>query len=174
MTEQQVKEYLSRHFLGLVASRCGFKTSSPQPDNGTDLHVTKAVRVMRPQGARVVDDPNVLHLQLKCTTESQTIPDGDGFKFDLEVNAYNDLVEKWNDNHYVRSMLVVMVLPDDHAHWLTISADEIVMRRAAYWFAPASGTPLSTNSSTHRVRISHANAVTLDFIPSKFAEYYAA
>jgi len=174
MTEQQIKEFLSRHFVGLVASRRGFKTTAPQPDNGTDLHITKAVKMLRPQGTRIVDDPNVLHLQLKCTTDRSVYADGDGFKFDLEVNAFNDLVEKWNADHYVKSVLVLMVLPDDHSQWLSVSIDELVMRRAAFWYTPAPGTALSTNAETQRIRIPYANAVTLDFIPEKFAEYYAA
>src|SRR5436190_299711 len=102
MTEQQIKEHLSRHYVGLVASRAGFKTNAIHPDNGTDLLVNRAIVQARPQGNRIVDDPNVLHLQLKCTCAANIVADGDGFKYDLDVIAYNDLVDKWNSDHYNR------------------------------------------------------------------------
>jgi hypothetical protein len=173
MTEQQIKEFLSRHFVGLVASRRGFKTTAPQPDNGTDLHLTRVIVQERPQGTRIMDDPNVIHLQLKCTCDASIEPDGDGFKYDLSVVAFNDLVDKWNAGHYNRSMLILMVLPDDPSTWLNVGIDELVMRRAAYWYTPAPGTPMSANASTQRIRIPYANAVSLDLFTEKFVEYYS-
>ena len=91
MTDEQIKECISRHFVGLVASRAGYKTNPIIPDNGTDLIVSRVVAQKRPQGVRIVDDQNVLHLQLKCTCQKSTTHDDDGFRYDLDVVAYNDL-----------------------------------------------------------------------------------
>lgn len=173
MTEQQTKEYLSRHFIGLVASRRGFKTTPIQPDNGTDLLVNRAIWQERPNGVhRLVDAPEVLHVQLKCTCRVSTIDDGDGFKYDLEVTAYNDLVDRWQGGSYNKSLLVLMVLPDDPSEWLTIGDEELVVRRAAYWYEPPPDATLSENKATVRVRIPYTNLVTLELFDDKFVEYY--
>lgn len=173
MTEQKIKEYLSRHFIGLVASRRGFKTNPILPDNGTDLVVSRAIVQQRPQGRRIVDDPNVLHLQLKCTCLKSTVADGDGFKYDLDVVAYNDLVEKWSARHYNKSLLILMVLPDEVDNWLEVGPEELIMRRAAYWYEPEPNATICHNAESYRIRVPYANAVDLNLFEAKFAEYYA-
>jgi hypothetical protein len=172
MTEEQIKEALSRQFVGTVASREGFKAVSPNPDNGVDLQVSRAVYQQRPQGRRLVDDTSVLCLQLKSTCEKQTRRDGDGFKYDLDVTAYNDLVENWQAESYNKLLLVLLVLPDDPAEWMALDNDGLTLRRAAYWYAPEPGAIISTNASTQVIRIPDANILVPDFFSQKFGEYY--
>jgi len=78
MTPEQVKEHLSRHFIGLVASRRGFKSDVIETDHGTDLSITRATFRNCPQGPRLIDIGTALHVQLKCTCTASTSDDGDG------------------------------------------------------------------------------------------------
>ena len=56
----------------------------------------------------------------------------------------------------VPRVLVVLDLPEDDERWLAVSAQELVMRRCAYWVA-MSGAPESGNTGTVTVSIPTAN-----------------
>lgn len=170
MTPEQVKEHLSRHFIGLVASRRGFKSDLIDTDHGTDLSVTRATFRDRPQGPRLTDTGTSLHIQLKCTCAASTRDDGDAFKYDLSVVTYNDLIERRGG--LIKLILILLVLPDDEATWLQITPDEMVMRRAAYWYYPDSTEQISANQSSKTIRIPYANAVGLNLFQDKFLEFY--
>ena len=110
---------------------------------------------------------------MKCTCAVSTYPDGDAFKYDLEVTAYNDLVTCWSTNSYVKQLLILLVLPDDKDDWLRVGPEQLIARRAAYWYHPDPSEVMSENVSSVRIRIPLANVVSLSLFQDKFAEYYA-
>lgn len=172
MTPEQIKEHLSRHFIGLVASRRGFKSDVIETDHGADLSITRATFRDRPQGPRLTDTGTALHVQLKCTCAVSTSHDGDAFKYKLNVVTYNDLVERRQAGRMIKLMLILLVLPDDESTWLQVTPDELVMRRAAYWYYPDLTEQICTNDSSKTIRIPYANAVGMNLFPEKFLEFY--
>ena len=51
MTDEQIKEAISKQFLRLIANTNGFKTSSASLDHGVDLTVIPVSRYTQPDGS---------------------------------------------------------------------------------------------------------------------------
>jgi hypothetical protein len=172
MTEEQIKAALSQHFLQMIASRRGFKCGKPEPDHGCDLTITKVVTFEQNGRARYIDSGYSVDVQLKCTCEAQIIREGTEVRYDLEVKTYNDLVYRRNSGALTPLILVLLVLPDEPDQWLTVTAENMIVRRSAYWFMPALGAEATENKATIRIHIPIGNAVDLDFIGQRFQEAY--
>lgn len=173
MTEEQIKEQLSRHFVELVASRSGFKCASVNPDHGCDLHITRALYVEINGTRRLLDTGEILHVQLKSTCESSVVETADAIKYDLEAKTFNDLVHRRNQATVRPLILVLLVLPDDQNEWLRIEPGELLLRRTAYWYYPEAGLDYTENTSKVRITIPRTNVMTLDFVREKFAEHFS-
>ncbi len=107
-------------YVKALAARAGFTTSVPQPDrDSVDL------RIMAGGSCRPA-----LDLQLKATANLAE-PKAGVLRFRLPIKNYNDLrVETQTPR-----LLVVLELPPDESQWMTLTADELVLRRRAYWMS---------------------------------------
>ena len=93
-----------------------------------------------------------LDLQLKATAD---LPEAqDGFRrFRLRIKNYDDLrVETQTPR-----LLVVLDLPQDEAQWMTVTAEELVLRRRAYWMSLQQGHEDVVRQETVTVRIPEGN-----------------
>ncbi|HRI68370.1 MAG TPA: DUF4365 domain-containing protein [Polyangium sp.] len=74
-----------------------------------------------------------LNVQLKATTDKLT-DDGLHFSYFIKESKtsthYDDLRSKTVD---IPRILVVLCLPEDSSAWLAHSADQLVLKRCAYW-----------------------------------------
>lgn len=103
-----------------VAARAGYVTSIPDLDrDGVDLRID-AGGAMRP----------ALDLQLKATARLGK-PTAGSLSFALKRRNY-DLLRR--DTQTPR-ILVVLVLPNNRDRWMTITQEELVLRRSAYWLS---------------------------------------
>ena len=142
LTGPDQKEGLSVAYVKALAARAGFSTAVPEPDRDS-----VDVRIMAGGPRRPA-----LDLQLKATTD---LADGqDGFRpFRLRIKNYNDLrVETQTPR-----LLVVLDLPQDEAQWMTITTEELVLRRRAYWVSLQQGHEEVVNQETVTVRIPEGN-----------------
>ena len=118
LTYPDREEALSRVYAHAVAARAGYVTAVYDRDrDGIDLRI-QAGGAMRP----------ALDLQLKATVNLGEARDG-CFHFPLKRRNYDLLrIETQTPR-----LLVVLDLPKDEEQWVTITDDELVMRRRAYW-----------------------------------------
>ena len=118
LTGPDQKEGLSLAYVKALAARAGFSTAVPEPDrDSVDLRIM-AGGPRRP----------ALDLQLKATADLAEAQDGFR-RFRLRIKNYNDLrVETQTPR-----LLVVLDLPQDEAQWMTVTTEELVLRRRAYW-----------------------------------------
>lgn len=169
MTEEQIKEQLSRHFVELVANREGFKCSKPDPDHGDDLLIHRATPEIINGKRLFIPSGETLQVQLKCTCERQIVRADDGIKYDLDADAYNRLVfRRQQEGSPVPYVLVLLVLPDDEGEWLQVGADQLILRRDAYWYYPERGLDFTQNTSSKRISVPTTNAVKIDFCSNLF------
>jgi hypothetical protein len=173
MTEEQIKEQLSRHFVELVANRDGFKCVSPQPDHGCDLMVHRALPVKVEGVTQYIETGELVQIQLKSTCEASVERAPGIIKYDLSSKTYNALVHRRNSTSSVPFLLALLVLPDDRNEWLEIGPDELNLRRTAYWWYPEADLAYTENASTHRISIPLGQTIGLTFIADRFAEYFA-
>ena|GEM_PF-103575 len=134
------KEGLSRAYVQAVASAAGYTLAEPNLDrDGVDVQI-RAGGQMRPS----------LDMQLKATVRLRQ--HGAHWRFPLLRRNYDLLREPT----MVPRVLVVLDLPEDEQRWLSASAQELVMRRCAYWVA-IPGAPESENEHTLTISIPTAN-----------------
>jgi len=141
ITIQDQQEALSRVYARAVAARSGYVTADYDLDrDGVDLRI-QAGGDMRP----------ALELQLKSTVNLGPPRDGH-FRFPLNRRNYNLL----RDQTQTPRLLVVLDLPRDQREWVTITADELVLRRCAYWLS-LKGFEETDNRHSVTVRIPTGN-----------------
>ena len=117
LTTPDREEALSRVYARAVAAVAGYVTADTDFDrDGVDLRIQSG-GTMRP----------ALDLQLKATINLRASPDGH-YRFPLNRRNYDLLrVETQTPR-----LLVVLHLPRNEERWVTITAEELVMRRRAY------------------------------------------
>lgn len=120
LTTADKEDALSRAYAHAVAARAGYTTAWLDFDrDGVDLQIN-AGGPMRPS----------LGVQLKATINLGS-PHNGYFRFPLKINNYESL----RRDTQVPRVLVVLDLPRDQSQWMTITPDELVLRRSAYWMS---------------------------------------
>src|SRR5262249_27364713 len=112
-------------------------TSVPMPDSGVDL----SLRNIEQRGARYLDGRLQLDLQLRSTTRANVTDTHIGY--DLDVQTYDFLREL----SQIRCLLVVLLLPEDEALWLSQSPEGLVLRHCAFWRTLRGAGPTTSTSS---------------------------
>jgi hypothetical protein len=171
MTEEQIKEQLSRHFVEVIANRRGFKCVAPNPDHRCDVYVSRALPILVNGAVQYEETGEMVHFQLKSTTERSVEHTPDGIKYDLDARAYNSLVIR-RDKKGPPLYLVVLVLPDESNRWLSVGPDEISLRKTAYWYYPAAAEGIVPNTSTKRITLPHENSLSIDFMVERFSAHF--
>ena len=136
------KEGLSLVYVKALAMRAGYSTSTPTPDrDSVDLRI-HAGGVSRP----------ALDLQLKATAHLGESRDG-FLPFRLGIKNYDDL----RGPTQTPRVLVVFELPQDESQWMTVTAEQLVLRRCAYWLSLQQGHADVTGQETVTVHIPDRN-----------------
>ena len=115
------EEALSKAYALAVAAAAGYTTAAYDYDrSGNDLLI-QAGGPMSP----------FLALQLKATVNLRPLhsQDSEVFSFRLKKENYEWLRRPTQ----IPRLLVVLDLPRPEAEWITITTEELVLRRCAYW-----------------------------------------
>jgi hypothetical protein len=141
MDINQRKEQFSRAYVLAVAAASGYAWYEPSVDDDSiDLGLAEK------GGRGTVRSPR-LELQLKC--HSAETPSSGSFSYNLKIKNYEDLRDA---TVQVPRILVVVLVPEDVADWLTATENELVLRRCGYWVS-LRGEPATTNQNTIAVSI---------------------
>lgn len=175
MTEEQVKEQLSQHFIGAIASFKNVKIVKPYDDNGVDILLKKVKKIKFQSKIRYIDSGDILAIQLKATTHNSVEQTSNTIKFDLPIKNYNDLIfrrEEWNQRKTgnVPLILIVVILPIDSTKWLEIDNQKefIKLGGKAFWFYPDLTLDYSRNQYSKRIEIPIEQEINLDFFSDIF------
>ena len=146
LTAADQKERLSLLYINALVVRAGFVTSVPEADRDSiDLRI-QAGGPRRP----------ALDLQLKATAALAEPQDG-LVRFRLAIKNYDDL----RDEPQTPRLLVVFELPPDESRWMTVTKEELVLRRRAYWLS-LRGFPESAGQQTRTVYIPEHNVFDVE------------
>lgn len=146
------EEAFSRAYVAALAAAAGYTTSQPDFDRDSiDVTICAGGNV-RPQ----------INAQLKATINLREV-EGD-YRFTLSMKNYDDLRRPT----LVPRILIVLHLPRDEPDWLTISPDELILRRCAYW-ASLRGLPDVPDQQTVTVTIPSPNLLTVTSLQEMMA-----
>jgi hypothetical protein len=152
LTIPHCKESLSRAYVTAVVGRA---RQNLVWGREYDYGVDGQVRSLERRGQRIRETGLGFDFQSK-TTVNWSI-EGPDIVYDLEANAYNDLVERDGKSAFP-FLLILLCLPQAEDAWLSVSADELILRRCAFW-CKLSGA-LTTNTGTKRIHVPSANVLT--------------
>jgi hypothetical protein len=145
-------------YVRAVASAAGLFTQEAArafDSDGVDL------TIMNRGSGGVTRSPR-LDLQVKSTSIVQV---EDQFSFDLPVKNYDELRDStWQ----VPRILVVVVVPELIAEWITQSDRELIMRRCGYW-RTLIGDPEKDNRGTVRISMQRQQRFDVDQLQSIMA-----
>jgi predicted ABC-class ATPase len=170
MTEEHIKEAISKKYIELIASRNGYSTSTPELDYGTDLSIIEVgLREDVNNKSRYSETGRELKFQLKATTENSIIISDEHLKYDLEAKNYNDLIMRRNTKSPL--ILVLFILPTNQTEWLIVSENELIAKKCAYWYIPQQNEGTTDNADTKRIVINKNNLINSDTLNQLFEEY---
>jgi len=130
------KERFSIAYIHAVAARAGFEMFEPKVDIDSVDGVVRSAAGRRPQ----------IDFQAKST--SRDVVKSDHVAFSIPKKNYDDLrAETVNPR-----ILIVVILPDDEADWMSQSEEELTMRKCGYWVS-LRGLGPSENSVAVTLRI---------------------
>jgi Domain of unknown function (DUF4365) len=150
MDIDQQKEQFSRAYVQAVAAVAGFAWSAPSVDDDSidmTLHQTG--------GGGIVRSPRV-DLQLKC--KAMVSPAEPTFSHSVKLKNYDDLRD---EAVAIPRILVVVLVPDDPADWLSHTEVELAVRRCGYWQS-LRGLPPSVNATGQTVQMSRQRTFTVE------------
>jgi hypothetical protein len=137
LSDGDVESGLSIAYVQAIAAQAGYTCGEPPgPDrDSVDIQIG-AGGSMRPK----------LDLQLKASVRLQR--NGDDLSYPVKLKNYNDLrIETQTPR-----LLVILDLPPDRDRWLSVTVEELVIRRAAYWTS-LRGMPETTNRNSVTIPI---------------------
>jgi hypothetical protein len=149
LTIPHCKESLSRAYVTAVVGRARHSISWCRD---FDYGVDGTVFELASRGNRIRETGLGFDFQSKTTVDWSL--DGADVVYDLEADAYNNLVERGGTTAFP-FLLILLCLPRDDSQWLDVTPGQLVMQKCAYW-CKVNGT-LTPNSATTRVRIPSAN-----------------
>ena len=115
------EEALSKAYAHGVAAAAGYTTAEYDYDRvGTDLLVQGGGRLSP-----------MLALQLKATINLRPLRSMGGQVFGFQLDG--DTYERLRAPSQVPRLLVVLDMPQTEGEWITITTEELVLRRCAYW-----------------------------------------
>jgi Domain of unknown function (DUF4365) len=148
LESRDIESELSYAYLHAVASHAGMscKWGTRHDDNrGIDAQLVGWGPFENGGYLREVS----LHVQLKATVRSPA-DDGTHLSYFLQGTAqYDDL--RAND-YAIPRFLMVLFLPENSAHWLNHTPEQLAIKNCAYWVSLA-GAPSTENVSGATVKI---------------------
>lgn len=150
ITNQHRQEDLGQAYVSAVAAKAGFNLSYDKHDYGYD----GTVKDVANRGGRFVNTGFGFDYQLKSS--ANVTFNADCLVYDLESKNYNDLS---TEEGLFPKVLILFVLPKDETEWLTVTPNEMVVKRCAWWCS-LKGLPKTENEAKKRISIPIAQIFT--------------
>lgn len=146
MTSNDREEALSRAYVVAIAAGAGYVAAEQDFDrDGVDIQI-RAGGLMRPS----------LDIQLKATI-NLGVTANDEYRYPLKRRNYDLL----RGSTMVPRILVVLSLPTEEADWLSVTAEQLILRRCAFW-ASLAGFPETQNNESVTISIHKNNRLDVD------------
>lgn len=137
--------FLCELYVNAVATKSGYNVAKPNLDlDSVDVTIS-AGGEYRPK------------LDIQCKATFNLNWKNDTASFPLSIKNHNDLCCPVQTPR----LLVVLDLPKSEEEWLTIGANELVLRKCAYWLS-LSGAEKSTNAISKNVSLLAKNRFDAD------------
>ena len=139
ITEEHIKEGLSRAYIMAVAHRAGFNCALREFDYGID---GTFIEVADMAGGGKVESGFKLDFQAKASIRA-TRANGT-IRYPLEADAFNRLVAQQGGTPRI---LILLEMPPAPNEWLALTDEQLVLKRCAWWHSLADQPPTANTDS---------------------------
>ncbi len=160
MMDEHIKEAISLRYIELIAAYNGFKTNLSYHDYGTDLNIVEVGYRNENGKKRLSDTGREIKIQLKATTVNSILEEQKIIKYDLDSKNFNDIIKRRNSAYPL--ILILFILPTNRKDWLSITEEELRVKKCAYWYFPEENKVRTSNSSKKRIEINKNNLIKPD------------
>lgn len=147
LSQNDKKEEFSLVYVSAVSAMEGFAFEVIRRDRDSVDAVIRSNKKLRNES--VINFVNI-EVQLKATSVP-VISEGI-LKFVLPLKNYNDLRARSTSQRF----LIVFVLPPNEADWLSLTTDQLILKKCSYWFS-LKGMGETTNEDSVTINIPEAN-----------------
>lgn len=157
LTEEHIKEGLSKAYVSAVANKAGMncEINGRQFDYGIDGTFSD-VRIL-PNGRRS-ESGFKIDFQLKSTVNIR-VEDSEVI-YSLNAKNYNDLVETAVGTPRI---LIVLALPQESDDWLSINEERLLLKKCAWWCS-LRGKERTNNTASVNIHIPRDQILTVNEI----------
>ena len=152
---QDIEEALSVSYVSAIVAMSGYTFNTIDRDFGVDCEVRRVMTY----GSKRIDCGACYDLQLKATVNWEL--KDDHIIYDMRAEAYNKIVIR-NRNSSTSCFLVLMCLPKEESEWMSISEQELKLRKCCYFYYLKGDE--TSNSSGIRIRIPISNILSPEAI----------
>lgn len=167
ITDQHIKEILSRTYIAAIVARAGFILGPPaQPEYGIDgmLHGVKYKNGKRCQ------TPDAVALQIKSTVDYSFR--GEQVIYEMEIDAYNKIARDPEDPDEAPTILLLFCMPRNPIKWLSSGENGLFMRHCCYWYCESDFCSNHHRSMTISIpRSNMFNASAVSHIYTEYRKY---
>lgn len=146
------QEQLSKAYINAVVAHAGHTFSAPQLDYGVDGSMHKIASA----NGRRYDSGIVIDVQLKATT--RWILQDNFVLYDVEAQTFNDLANRFQEERATEMILAVLCLPQDENDWLSITEEQLILKKCCYW-CKITDQP-TDNTASKRIKIPKGNLLS--------------
>ncbi|MFV8755661.1 DUF4365 domain-containing protein [Nannocystaceae bacterium ST9] len=156
MTPKQQREEMSKAYIAAVAARAGCKLANWSQDSGClDVGIGTSETFGGGLAAPKLD------LQLKASSKPRLVNDGT-IAWSVK-RAHHETLRK---RAQIPHILVALVLPEQVDEWLVQSAQELCLRRCAYWIHLLNQPEIPKDRGSTTIYIPEAQMFTPDALRS--------
>jgi hypothetical protein len=155
LPRNQRMELLSKAYVRAVAAQAGFACIEVNPDFGIDF----SIRAVLAAGNRFIDAGPLLEVQVKSATTAAVRVSEDRIAYDLLARSY----ELLRSNTDIQRVLVLFLMPEDEAEWLTQNETGLTLRNCCYCLS-LTELPATANRSKVTVAIPRSNRFDASYL----------
>ncbi len=154
ITEEHMKENISRTYVEAVIARAGFGYAESKNDYGFDGTIKEVIYNERRK--TYTDSGFNLDFQLKSTVCAEVRDEY--IVYDLRCKNYWDLIE---ENVATPRILILYTMPKEPEEWLKSDTNNLILKNGAWWTS-LKGNEDVDSKSTVRVKIPLSNFLSVN------------
>ncbi len=146
ITQQHTEEDLSKAYVLAVGAKAGLIVRFT---DGHDYTVDGSLHEVSILNGKRHESGFSFEFQLKAS--KNCIVKESSIAYDFDADTYNYLCERAKTKHTTPIILLLLVLPENEEEWLSISTDQLILKKACYWMKIDG--KFTENSETKRISI---------------------
>lgn len=166
ITSQHIEEDLSKAYVLAVGAKAGLSVTFR---DGHDYTVDGSLHEVSRVNGRYHESGLSFDFQLKaskkCSTKDTSII------YDFDAETYNYLCQRAENKYTTPIILLLLVLPEDESEWLSVSPEQMILKKACYWMKIDGN--FTKNKETRRIEIPQKQLFDVSAIQSLIGQIKA-